>query len=157
MLTVNLDIFNNWVSKFRERPSEVLCIIEESIGISRISFPNQDHKDGKKTNEQLISIEYIANLDYLEATIIENIIENLSRIFKFGKSLKLVDKKFLRPLFINSPDDYDKAAKEIRKLLLNTDLEVPFIYLWPVNMAKCGFAAAEAYKKIKRDLIINRS
>ena len=64
----------------------------------------------------------------------------------------LVDKKFLRPLFINSPDDYDEAAKEIRKLLLNTDLEVPFIYLWPVNMAKCGFAAEEASKKIMREL-----
>ncbi len=150
LLKVNLDIFNVWVSSFRERPSEVLCIIEESIGISRISFPNQDHEEGKLTNDQLILIEYIGEEDYLEANVIDNIIENLSRIFKFGKSLKLVGKKFLRALFINSPEDYDKASKEIKKLLLNSDLEVPFIYLWPVNMAKCGFAADQASKTITR-------
>ena len=152
LLKVNLDIFNSWVSNFREKPSEVLCIIEESIGISRISFPNQDHEEGKITKDQLILIEYICEIDFLKANIIENIIENLSKIFQFGKSLKLVDTKFLRSLFINSPDDYDEASKEIRKLLLNSDLEVPFIYLWPVNMAKCGFAAEEASEKIMREL-----
>ena len=54
--------------------------------------------------------------------------------------------------FLKGIDRCHNASTEIRKLLLNSDLEVPFIYLWPVNMAKCGFAAEEASKKIMREL-----
>tara|TARA_B100000212_G_scaffold212217_1_gene160369 strand:- start:6509 stop:7807 length:1299 start_codon:yes stop_codon:yes gene_type:complete len=148
LLKVNLDLFNKWLSNFSEKPSEILCIIEESIGISRISFPNQDHLEGKPTNDQLILIEYIAEVDNLETKVLDKVIEVLSRTFKFGRSLELIDKKLLRALFINSPDTYEMASKEIRKLLMNSNLKVPFIYLWPVNMAKCGFAAEKASEEL---------
>lgn len=148
LLKVDLNLFNSWVSRFIEKPSEILCLIEDSIGISRISFPNQDPIKGRNTNDQLILIEYISKFEFIETGTTIKIIDVLDKIFKFKNCLKFVDKKLLRALFVNSPTDYELASKEISQLLLNSNLEIPFIYLWPVNMAKCGFAAEESSKKL---------
>ena len=85
LLKVNLNLFNSWVSRFSEKPSEILCLIEDSIGISRISFPNQDPIEGEKTYDQLILIEYISEFDFIER--IKKIIDVLNNIFKFKNSL----------------------------------------------------------------------
>ena len=140
--------FNNWLSNFKEKPSEILCMIENSIGISRISFPNQDHEKGIQTDEQLILVEYISKDNNINSHEAKNVNNVLNKLFNFQNDMELLGYKLIRAIFFNTPEYCSEISKDIRKLLLKSDLKVPFIYLWPVNMAKCGYAAESASKEI---------
>jgi hypothetical protein len=148
LFKVSAKSFNNWLSNFRQKPSEILCMIENSIGISRISFPNQDHEKGIETDDQLILVEYISNDNNINSLEIKNVNDVLNKLFNFYNNMELLGYKLIRPIFFNAPEYCLEISKEIRKLLLKSDLRVPFIYLWPVNMAKCGYAAESASKEI---------
>ena len=135
--------FKNWLSNFDKLPSEILCIFDNSIGLTRISFPNQDH-DEINENIQLIMVEYITKEDSITEIEIEISRKLLEE--RFHAELIFIGRKFLRPIFISSLEKYQKASDTLKEILISSNLLVPYQYWWPVNMAKCGIEAERVAK-----------
>ena len=149
IFSIEIDSLIKWKNTYQYFPSEILFLNKEIPSLSRASFPNTIDK--RNPTKNFIYLEYYSESKILSKNVIKKSCNCLTNIFK--KNISYEGSTLGRKIYYLNHNNLNRLEKVVLKKAERLDLNIPYVYWGPINMAKCGIEAEKSAIKINEELI----
>lgn len=136
--------------RYGKFPSEILYATTRATELARVSFyPNHIETIGEDNNEIFVVAEIFSQEKILTSDSRESIKATIEDSLAIGPTtcIGVTDS---RRFDVASPKKIKQAEEELVEKVKPYNLETPYLYWWPINMAKCGISAYKDSNEIAK-------
>lgn len=137
--------------KYEKLPSEIIYASQHAPELARVSFTKTANDISYTAQDVLIVAEIFSQQNELTGESIKSIQATINHSLYLEQTTYIGITK-TRRFDITSPNKVKAAEQELLSKITEFNILTPYLYWWPINMAKCGIKAMEDSKTLA-DLI----